>query len=212
MRGSLRLLTAAALIAVAAFSVSRGYAILHFSLESMNAESAEQRAEIVGRWGATPGLASMALHAGLAEQLNIADQEATNRQREALIAVLSNKPLSAREWLSLSGVQLVTDQPMDDVLESLKMSTLTGPNEGTVMVDRGIYGVSLWGSLSPDLKSRVANDLLVTLFPRTPDEGKQGGKLRALVAAQPERVRKELRAELLATGLPASEIEQRLGI
>ena len=87
-------------------------------------------------------------------------------QREALSAILSIKPLSSRDWLALSGVQLVTDQPMDDVLESLKLSTLTGPNEGYVMVERGIYGVSLWESLSPDLKSRVANDLLPVLFPR----------------------------------------------
>ena len=56
-------------------------------------------------------------------------------------------------------MQLVTDQPMEQVLESLKLSTLTGPNEGYVMAERGIFGVSLWEGLSPDLKSRVAIDL-----------------------------------------------------
>ena len=104
-------------------------------------------------WGATPGLAATALRTVLSDKINIADQTAANQQREALSAILSIKPLSSRDWLSLSGMQLVTDQPMDDVLESLKLSTLTGPNEGNVMVDRGIYGVSLWASLSPDLKT-----------------------------------------------------------
>ena len=148
----------------------------------------------------------------LADKIDVADQKAANEQREALAAILSIKPLSSRDWLALSGVQLVTDQPMDDVLESLKLSTLTGPNEGYVMVERGIYGVSLWESLSPDLKSRVANDLLPILFPRTPEEGAEAGKLRALVSAQPQRVRRELREALLATGLSPNDIEQRLGL
>ena len=162
--------------------------------------------------GNDTGLASTALRTVLADKINIADQKAANEQREALAAILSIKPLSSRDWLALSGVQLVTDQPMDDVLESLKLSTLTGPNEGYVMVERGIYGVSMWESLSPDLKSRVANDLLPVLFPRTPAEGAEAGKLRALVSAQPQRVRRELREALLATGLSPTEIEQGLGL
>ena len=48
---------------------------------------------------------------------------------------------------------------MEQVLGSLELSMLTGPNEGYVMAERGIFGVSLWESLSPDLKSRVAIDL-----------------------------------------------------
>ena len=160
MRGSIRLVTAIALIGICGFSVAQGWTIVRFSLATMNVESPEKRAEIAKTWGTTPGLASTALRTVLADKINIADQKAANQQREALAAILSIKPLSSRDWLSLSGVQLVTDQPMDDVLESLKLSTLTGPNEGYVMVERGIYGVSLWESLSPDLKSRVANDLV----------------------------------------------------
>ena len=144
MRGSIRLVTAIALIGICGFSVAQGWTIVRFSLATMNVESPEKQAEIVKTWGATPGLASTALRTVLADKINIADQKAANQQREALSAILSIKPLSSRDWLSLSGMQLVTDQPMDDVLESLKLSTLTGPNEGNVMVDRGIYGVSLW--------------------------------------------------------------------
>ena len=212
MRGSIRLVTAIALMGICGFSVAQGWTIVQFSLATMNIESPEKRAEITKTWGATPGLASRALRADLTDKINIADQKAANRQREALSAILSIKPLSSRDWLSLSGVQLVTDQPMDDVLESLKLSMLTGPNEGYVMAERGIYGVSLWESLSPDLKSRVANDLLPLLFPRTPAEGAEAGKLQALVSAQPQRVRRELREALLATGVSPNDIEQRLGL
>jgi len=212
MRGSTRLATAVVLAVVCGFSVVQGWTIVRFSLATMNVESPEKWAAIAKMWGTTPDLASTALRSVLADKINIADQEAANQQREALSAILSIKPLSSRDWLSLSGVQLVTDQPMDDVLESLKLSTLTGPNEADVMVERGIYGVSLWASLSPDLKNRVANDLLPVLSPRTPAEGAEAGKLRALVSAQPQRVRRELREALLATGLSPSEIERGLGL
>src|SRR5262249_9437324 len=158
--GSIRLFTAIVLLGICGFSVAQGWTIIRFSAETMNGDSPEKRTEIAQTWGTTPGLASRALRAGLADKIDIADRKAANEQREALAAILSIKPLSSRDWLALSGAQLVTDQPMDDVLESLKLSTLTGPNEGYVMVERGIYGVSLWLSLSPDLKSRVANDLL----------------------------------------------------
>ena len=100
---------------------------------------------------------------------------------------------------------------MEDVLGSLKLSMLTGPNEGYVMTERGVFGVSLWESLSPDLKSRVAVDLAPMLFPRTPAEGAVSGKFRAVLSAKPERVRNELREALVATGLSPKEIEQRLG-
>jgi hypothetical protein len=212
MSGNIRLATAIVLMGICGFSVAQGWTIVRFSIAKMNVESPEGREEIVKTWGATRGLASTALRTVLADKINIADQKANNRQREALSAILSITPLSPRDWLALSGVQLITDQPMDDVLESLKLSTLTGPNEGYVMVERGIYGVSLWESLSPDLKSRVANDLVPVLFPRTAQEGADAGKLRALVSAQPQRVRRELREALLATGLSPNQIEQKLGL
>jgi hypothetical protein len=212
MRASIRLATAIALIGICGFSVVRGWTIIRFSIATMNDVSPEKRTEISQTWGTTSGLASRALRVILADKIDIADQKAANEQRAALAAILSIKPLSSRDWLSLSGMQLVTDQPMDDVLESLKLSTLTGPNEGYIMVERGIYGVSLWESLSPDLKSRVANDLLPILFPRSPAEGGEAGKLQALVSAQPQRVRRELREALLAVGVSPNDIQQKLGL
>jgi hypothetical protein len=93
---------------------------------------------------------------------------------------------------------------MDDVFGSLELSMLTGPNEGYVMEDRRFFGVSLWDKLSPDLKRRVANDLAA-------GEIFNGQKFRDLVSAQPEQVRNELRAALIAAGLSPKEIEKRLG-
>ena len=95
---------------------------------------------------------------------------------------------------------------MEQVLESLELSMVTGPNEGYVMADRGIFGVSLWESLPPDLKRRVAIDLAAGEITVAGNE-----KFRAVLSAQSEQVRNELRAAMLATGLSPKEVERRLG-
>ena len=118
--------------------------------------------------------------------------------------ILSVKPLSSTDWLSLSGMQLITDQPMEQVLGSLRLSRLTGPNEGYVMAERGLFGASLWEDLSPDLKRHTAMDLAV-------EEIADDSQFRPVFSAQSERVRNELRTAILATGLPPKEIERRLG-
>jgi hypothetical protein len=94
---------------------------------------------------------------------------------------------------------------MEQVFASLELSMMTGPNEGYIMPDRGIYGVSLWPRLSPDLKRRVANDLAAA------DIIGRLQELRATVSEQPEGVRDELRAAMGAMGLSEPEVDQRLG-
>jgi hypothetical protein len=206
MRADIRLWTAIALIVACGFTVTRGSAIVHFSLAIANVDSSEKRDKIINTWSSVPDVASAALHAELTEKINISEQKAANSRREALAAILSIKPLSSVDWLSLSGMQLVTDQPMDQVLESLELSMLTGPNEGYLVTERGIFGVSLWESLSPFLKRRVAIDLAAEKVTVTGNE-----KFRAVLSAQPERARNEVRAAMLATGLSPKEVERRLG-
>jgi hypothetical protein len=151
-----------------------------------------------------PGVASAALKAELREKIDASAPKAADNRREALSATLSIDPLSSVNWLSLSGMQLVTDQPMEQVLESLELSMVTGPNEGYVMADRGIFGVSLWERLPPELKRRVAADLAA-------GDITGNGKLQAVLATKSDPVRNELRAALLATGLSLKEVERRLG-
>ena len=204
MRADIRLWTAIALIGICGFSVTRGWAIVHFSFAMANVDSSEKRDLVINTWSSVPDVASAALQAELREKINISDQKAANNRREALSSILSIKPLSSLDWLSLSGLQLVTDQPMEQVLGSLELSIMTGPNEGYVNVERGIFGVSLWLRLSPDLKRRVANDL-------TAKEIVGNEKFRAVVSAQPARVRNELQDAMLGSGLSPNEVERRLG-
>jgi len=206
MRADIRFWTAIAFIGICGFSITRGWSIVHFSLATANIDVFENWAEVFNPWTAVPEVASAAFQAELKEDINISNPKAANDRRETFSSVLSIKPSSPFSWLSLSGLQRVTHQPMEQVLESLKLSMLTGPNEPHVMAERGIFGVSLWENLSPDLKRRVAIDLA-----RAEMERKGIEKFQTVLAAQPEGVRNELREALLATGLSPKDIEQRLG-
>jgi hypothetical protein len=93
---------------------------------------------------------------------------------------------------------------MDQVLGSLRLSRLTGPNEGYVMAERGVFGASIWEDLSPDLKRHAAMDLAVKEMPDV-------GRFRTVLSAKSETVRNELRTAILATGLSPKEVERRLG-
>jgi hypothetical protein len=209
MRADIRLWTAIAIIGICGFSIAQGYRIARFSL--VNVHASENQAEILRTWAAVPGLASRALQSQLAGNIDPSDLKAANDRREVLSAILTIRPLSSIDWLSLSGMQLLTDRPMAQVLESLELSVLSGPNEGYVMAERGIFGVSLWEDLSRDLKSRAALDLGPIIYPRTPAEGAEGEKFRTVLATKSELVRNELRKALVATGISPNDIEQRLG-
>jgi hypothetical protein len=204
MRADIRFWTAITLIGICTLSVARGLSIVHFTVARTSAHSPENRPETIYRWATVPGAASADLQLELKEKINPSDLKAANRRREALSALLSIKPLSSMDWLSLSGMQLITDQPMEQALGSLLLSTMTGPNEGYVMADRGIFGASIWEDLSPDLKRHTAMDLAVEEIPDV-------GRFRTVLSAKSETVRNELRTAILATGLSPKEVERRLG-
>lgn len=202
MRADIRFWTAIAFIGICGFSITRGWSIVHFSLATANIDVFENWAEVFKPWTAVPEVASAALQAELKEEINISDPKAATSRRETFSSILSIKPSSSLDWLSLSGLRWATHQPMEQVLGSLKLSMLTGPNEGYVMAERGIFGVSLWDRLSPDLKRGVVSDLA---------GAEMNQKFRTVLSKQPVSVKNELRDALLATGLSPKEIEQRLG-
>jgi len=204
MRADIRFWTAVVIIGMCGFVVARGLGIVQFSVAMANVDTPEQRAEIAKTWRSVAEVAPTALRANLAYPIDPFDQKAANYRRQTLSTLVSIKPMSSYSWLSLSNLQLISDQPMEQVFDSLELSMLTGPDEEYVLEDRRPYGVSLWQRLPPDLKRHVANDLAVG---RIYDPG----KLQALISAQPEEVRNELREALIANGLSPKEIEARLG-
>jgi hypothetical protein len=201
----IRFCTAITMITVCVFAVVRGFGIVQFSRVKMEIGSAESRAESMQSWVTVAGLRAAALQSQLAPSIDPSDLKAADSRRETLAAILSVKPMSSNDWLSLSGMQLMTDQPMEQVRGSLMLSKVTGPNEGYTMTERGIFGVSLWEDLSPDLKRHVINDLAAGEIP-------ESSKIRAVFDPKSAAVREELRTSLLATGLSPKQVERRLGL
>jgi hypothetical protein len=211
MRVTIRLLTAIALIVISGITVAQSWGIVRFFLASTNIVSSEKRARTADAWRATSGVISTALNDELADETSQSDIIAAYRQRELASAILAIKPLSSMDWLALSKAQLVTHQPMQEALGSLRLSMLTGPNEGYVMGERAIFAVSIWERLPTDLKSHVAIDVAAMMYHRTPAEGEMLGKIRAVLATQPDWLRNELREAVVATGVSPEETEKELG-
>jgi hypothetical protein len=202
MLAGIRFSTAIIIIAICTCSIVYGVGILRFSLAS--AGSSGNVAQSLHPWTTVPGIAAAALESELTEKIDPFDAAAAKRRREKLAAILAIEPLHSTEWLLLSDVQLRTDQPMDAVFGSLLLSIMTGPNEGYVMMDRGIFGASLWEWSAAELKSRAASDLA---WGDMPDRKKLG----AVLATKSAEVRNELRSAMLATGLSPEQVERRLG-
>ena len=203
IRTTICLLTATVVIVMSGIAVAQGWDIVRFFLAGMNIVSSEKRAVFADALRARSGIISTALLDDLDDEANRSDVIAAYRQRELLAAILSIKPMSSMHWLSLSRMELMTHQSMDNVFGSLELSMLTGPNEGYVMEDRRFFGVSLWDRLPPDLKRRVTNDVAGEIH--------DSFKFRVFASTQPEQVRNELREALSSTGLSPKEIEYRLG-
>lgn len=207
MLADLRLWTAIVLIAICGFSVTQGARIVHFSMATANIDLSENRAGTINRWTSVPGIALTALKIKLKEKFDASDPIAANNRRKTLSAVLSSEPLSSYNWLLLSDMQRATAQPTTRILSSLKLSALTGPNEGYIMPQRGIFSVSIWEDLPRDLKERAAMDLADGKL----DNFDVRADLQRILSKKPERVRKEVRKTLVASGLSPNEIERRFG-
>jgi hypothetical protein len=202
---NIRICTAITIITICVFALVRGFGIVQFSRVKMEVGSAENGAERMQSWATVAGLGAAALQSQLAPSIDPSDLKAAISRREALAAILSVKPMSSNDWLSLSGIQLMTDQPMEQVLGSLMLSMMTGPNEGYTMTERAMFGVSLWEDLSPDLRRHVINDLAAGEIP-------ESSKIRDVFAGKSAAVSNELRTSLLATGLSPKQVDRRLGL
>ena len=205
MRVDVRFWTAIVVIGFCGFAVARGLSILHFSLAMAKVETSEKRTETAQAWTGASGVASTALKTQLEDRFDPSDWKASEKRRDDLSALLAMNPLSPTDWLSLSRLELVTAQPREQILGTLMLSWVTGPNEGYVMAERGIFGLSLWEVLSPDLRSRAVADL-------AKGEMTDSGRFKTALSTKPEAVQKEIRASLLALGLSPKEVERRLGL
>ena len=183
---------------------------MSFSNARTRVAEREHRADAVHRWTAVPGLASEALEASLADVADPTDIDAARKRGKALNAILSVRPLSSTSWLLLAGVRFVSGEEYDGVLGALAMSSLTGANEGFVMVRRGIFGLVQWEALRPDVRKRVIADLAgAVLSSAVPDD--EIGPAKSVLSTKTADTRQEIAGLLRAQGVSAINLA-RMGL
>jgi hypothetical protein len=97
-------------------------------------------------------------------------------------------------------------EALPKALDALTLSTLTGPNEGYLITQRGIFGVSYWEILPNESRNRAAADLAARRL-----SGRNGERVRTILAGKTPDVRRDIRAALQARGFPAGDFP-RIGL
>jgi hypothetical protein len=202
-----RLLTAFAVMLVSALTVSRGLSIVRFVDARANGASREHP---VDPWIATPGLAGAAREASLTQVTDPTDIEGTGKRAEELAALLAVQPLSSANWLSLAGMRLVSGQPYGSVLAATAMSSVTGANQGPVMMQRGIFGLLQWDILPADARRRVIADLVGPMLAAIVSDA-DAAAAKGAVNTTSAAARREIADLLRAEGVSAKSLA-RIGL
>jgi hypothetical protein len=156
--GATRIFTALTIIAMCVYATWSGWSIVTFA-RTRTGLSGEQRASEMRLWGDRAGLGGAALEAAVSDPIALSDVAAIGQRANDLAAILSGRPLSSTAWLSLAGMRLAGGEPFAEVLSALAMSSLMGANEGSLMMQRGIFGLFQWESLPLEARSRAIGDI-----------------------------------------------------
>jgi len=153
----MRLLTTSIVALICLVAVVRGWSIVEFSIARMHHDGGLR--ERVATWRGTTGLAAEVDRYLLKQASSRADADDVQWRIRELSDVLAVEPLSSIDWLSLAGARRALGEPDEQVLAALKMSYLTGPNEGAVMLQRGVFGLLEWERLPNAMQLETARDL-----------------------------------------------------
>jgi hypothetical protein len=155
----------------------------------------QQAIPLVAAWTATPGLAGGSRRVkGL---LTEAAEGAAAAVEPDLIDLLAVTPTAGRLWLNLAIARWRRDAPLEQVLDALRMSSLTQPREFETMVARALFLIRLWEFLPSD-EQRFAVNQLVELNGRF--DAARTRQLQAIIARKPEATRQALKQQFFARG------------
>lgn len=208
-RRAVQLLTTVAVVVLCGFSMTCGWNIVRF-VEARAHLRGETGTEKVRYWDKSLAVRVAALQASLTKMSNVTDVDGARKRADDLSALLSLQPMSPVNWLSLSGMRLISGQSEKEVLAALEMSWVTGPNEGSIMLQRGIFGVMLWETLSPDSRGRVIADLAGAILGMPTDDNELKAAKNVL-ATKSVDIQEELATGLKAEGVSATQL-LRLGL
>jgi hypothetical protein len=179
----------------------RGSDIVRFGLVDAGLGPDGKAADVDRPWVSVPGLAFSARESLLKGEADAGDQKATGRQREELKDILAVRPMSSKYWLALAEMRSVSGERASKVVEAVRLSVLSGPNQRDVMVGREIFGVSHWELLPLELQQRTGADLAAEPLAET-----EIADLRLALIGKSEKTRNEILAVLQTEGVPAKDL------
>jgi hypothetical protein len=168
---------------------------------------ANDHPEAIASWASVPGLAAYALEPVVSFPIDPVNQQTVAIRLNQLTALLSARPLDSAQWLSLAATRHLAGEPAQKGRSALRLSFLTGPNEGDVLLQRVLFGLSVWGELPTDIQWRVAKDLAISRF-----SDSEKAKIRTGLVSQPESVRATIRDLLREQGGIPTEGLSKLGL
>lgn len=205
-----RLLSSLVILTLCVLTVAQGWRLAGFATARARAVSGSGEIETLRRWVGVPGLSSPALAFLVAREGRIGSAEALQTRSNDLIHLLSLRPLSSADWLSLAAARLEAEKPAKEVEAALTMSWLTGPNEGAIMWPRAVFGILHWEALSQDAHDRVVTDLAGSIVGHaaTAEDLSLAGHL---LARQSIEVRTTIAKQLSVAGVTEAQL-QKLGL
>jgi len=201
----IRLLTALAVFGVCGWPVWQGLNMIRFAM-------ADSKPEAVDPWLNVSGLAFTAREYALTSVDDSSDDETVRKRRDELEGILAIRPLSSRYWLKLAEARIEAHEVLAKVINALELSVITGPNEGYMIAQRGLFGIWQWEVLPPELQKRAIADLVArqNSSANQISDAKMAW-LRETLSEKTEQVRREILLALEAQGFSKSNLG-RIGL
>src|SRR5579862_2649298 len=139
---AVRFLTALAVIGTCGWPAWRGVDVIRY-------EMAGTKAEATLPWITVPGLAFAAREYSQTTIDSSSDDNTIAKRRDDLTEMLAIRPLSSRFWLYLAEIRIDAREDAARAIDALDLSTVTGPNEGYMVTQRGLFGIWQWEVLPP---------------------------------------------------------------
>jgi hypothetical protein len=209
-RSSLRWLTCFASIALCGFTAIRGWSLAQFAEQRARILSNPNEVVSVGQWMGIPGLAGAALDSALKQRPTASGIDDPQKRAETLANLLAVRPMSSKDWLQFAVMRLVAGESQKRVVAALLMSSVTGPNEGGIMWQRGVFGLSLWQALPPDARQHTIDDL-AGVMRVTPVGDSEMGAAKDVLDTKPAETRAAIADLLRAEGVAEADLG-RMGL
>jgi hypothetical protein len=164
-------------------------------------------AEALASWKNTDGVAARARSLTL-DVILIDTPGNKGAIDNALGEVAAGSPTSVAAWQALATFRKISGAPMESVLAAFRMSAITGSHEGYYMKLRAMFGLEYWSELPEHERQIAIRDIVKTL-----NDTFVGPDLyRGILQKKTQTQREEIKAALMASGLPGQRVLQALAL